>query len=415
MWHTPSRRPLKPVPRWPRQSYRLMTSLHPALPALPAHQRWFGSASGHAWTIWSHLDRSLRRTAGSLRAAERLTTWVADPYFGRVALEAELYRPTSTQGKGERESERESELLILVHGLGGSSLSGYMRAGVQAGLDAGMATLCLNLRGADEGGHDFYHAGLTADLRAVIDNPELQSFSHVYVLGFSLGGHVTLRAALEPMPARVRSVAAICPPLDLAASARAFDRIGLWIYRRHVLSGLKVMYRRFRELKPSPEQPRLDELAKRLPTLEEAWRITSLQVWDERIVAPRHGFPSRQHYYTSQSVGPHLCSSTLPSLVVTTRWDPMVPWNTTAAYLQCQGASETQLVYGAARLPLYALAPNVQHGQLLTGGHVAFPASRVDAAQSTTLLHAVVQWLVRHRATSSGRPASDAEAFIPKS
>ena len=93
--------------------------------------------------------------------------------------------------------------------------SRYARVGAGEALAAGMSCLRLNLRGADLEGEDFYHAGLTADLHAALADPALERYERVHLLGYSLGGHVVLRWATESGDARVRSVAAICPPLDL--------------------------------------------------------------------------------------------------------------------------------------------------------------------------------------------------------
>jgi pimeloyl-ACP methyl ester carboxylesterase len=62
------------------------------------------------------------------------------------------------------------------------------------------------------------------------------------VLGFSLGGHVTLCHALRPSDARLRAVASVCAPLDLAAGCSAIDHPRAAVYCGHVLAGLKEIY-----------------------------------------------------------------------------------------------------------------------------------------------------------------------------
>ena len=354
---------------------------NPSIALLSSWQGFVGPASGHLWTIWGHLERGLSPSVGV--DAESFATWVTDPHLARVRLTGILNHARTTSS--------EKRLLVLVHGLGGSSRSGYMRAAAQVALESGFTTLSLNLRGADDHGSDFYHAGLSADLRAVLEHPSLTEFSQVYVLGFSLGGHVTLRTALGPLPQRVRAVAAVCPPLDLAASARAFDERSLWIYRRHVLNGLKAMYRRFRQTSESSSISPSHFAA--LPSIERAMRISSIQEWDARIVAPRHGFSSRDEYYTTQSVGHQLKTIARPTLLVTTRWDPMVPWTTTEPFLQCSDPPHDSFGFASYTLPLRALSAHVHHAELLTGGHVAFPRARDRMQQPSTLLHAVIQWL----------------------
>ena len=53
---------------------------------------------------------------------------------------------------------------MIVHGLGGSATSYYARKAALAAAHAELDSLRLNLRGADRGGADYYHAGLTEDL-----------------------------------------------------------------------------------------------------------------------------------------------------------------------------------------------------------------------------------------------------------
>lgn len=253
---------------------------------------------GHVRTVGPFLSRSIRpEVRPSTRFWER--EWPAAE--GTVRLSGEWL---------DCESE---DVLVVVHGLGGSSASGYMALALHAAARQKRSCLLLNLRGADRQGQDFYHAGLTEDLARVVQSPELSSFRKIDLLGYSLGGHVVLRYATEQVDARVRSVAAVSSPLDLARSAEAFDQ-GRWnIYRSHVMGSLHEMYTAAYQRRPGPV----------LPT--EARKIQKIREWDERIVAPRYGFASAQDYYDSVSVAPRLTSLSVPSLYVGSPADPMVP------------------------------------------------------------------------------------------
>ena len=134
------------------------------------------------------------------------------------------------------------ELAVIVHGLGGDSERAYVLEAAHAAAADGLSSLRLNLRGADRRGPDFYHAGLTTDLQAVLMSPELALYERIFFLGFSLGGHMVLRFAIESEAPRFVSVAAICAPLDLDAAAVAIDRPDCWAYRRQVLASLVEIY-----------------------------------------------------------------------------------------------------------------------------------------------------------------------------
>ncbi|MEM7585497.1 MAG: alpha/beta fold hydrolase [Acidobacteriota bacterium] len=135
-----------------------------------------------------------------------------DPRLGQVRLTGAL-----TEVPGSR------KLVVLVHGLGGSCDSSYMLRAASLAEQLGVSALRLNLRGADRQGADLYHAGLSRDLDAVLSSPAFRGIEEVLLLGFSLGGHISLRYALADHDPRLRAVAAACTPRDLDCSVTAVD------------------------------------------------------------------------------------------------------------------------------------------------------------------------------------------------
>ena len=238
----------------------------------------------------------------------RLTGWLSDPGDGAGAAEdaGTPAAPTAPPVGGR-------PLVLLVHGLGGDAESHYVRRAAAAALATGWACLRLNLRGSDRLGEDFYHAGLSADLHAALASPELAGYAPLYALGFSLGGHLVLRLATEPTDPRLAAVAVVAAPLELAPCAEAFDRPRRALYRAYLLAGLKAIYDAVAARRPVP-----------LPA-DQARRIRFIQEWDERIVAPRHGFAGAADYYRRESVAPRLGDLHLPALLVAAEDDPMVP------------------------------------------------------------------------------------------
>jgi uncharacterized protein len=240
-----------------------------------------------------------------------------------------------------REYPGARSLLLVVHGLGGSAASHYAIPAALAAEADQMSCLRLNLRGADLNGADFYHAGLTADLRATVASVPSR-YEEIYLLGYSMGGHVALRYATEVDDARVRGVASVCAPLDLDRSATDFDRPVRAFYRHHVLSGLKAIYgavgKRRRVAFP----------------VQAAMRIGKIRSWDRHVVAPRFGFTSAEDYYARVSAVFALSSIARPTLIVAARADPMVPEET-------------------LRPALRNCSSSVDWRWVDRGGHVAFP------------------------------------------
>jgi len=285
---------------------------------------------GHLWTV---LPRLRRRTVGL--TDERWEGTVVDPDRGSVPLRGWL-----------RHSIDKRTLVVLVHGLGGSSQSPYQVATAAACQEIGAATLRLGLRGSDGDAPDFYHAGLTADIAAALASSELADYQRVVLLGFSLGGHVALRYATDAHDPRLAGVGAVSAPLDLRLAQQSFDRPApaAWPYRVYILGRLKRIYAQIATHGAVPTP------------VERVQRVRMLREWDSLTVVPRFGFASPEDYYDSQSVGPRLSQLDVPALLVACPADPMVPAASIAA-----AAAAADGVLDLRWVP--------------RGGHVAFPAS----------------------------------------
>jgi predicted alpha/beta-fold hydrolase len=312
--------------------------------------------AGHFWTIAPVVRHRL-----SPRVAPVSTPWelaLDDARYGTVMLRGLL-----------RDVPGSDAAVVIVHGLGGTFENHYCISAALAAEQLGVSSLRLALRGADRDGEDLYHAGLAADLHAVLRSPALARFTRLYVLGFSLGGHVTLRAALtaaSERDPRLRAVAAICAPLDLELSAVHIDGPRARIYRRHVLTGLKEMYEavaRRREL-PTP--------------LERVLAVRTIREWDALAIVPRFGFGTVERYYAEMSVGPALAQLALPALLAQHRADPMVPPHAYERHL--------------ARKP-----DALELRWLPAGGHVGYPSDVSLGEQGPLGVEAqAISWLLRH-------------------
>jgi predicted alpha/beta-fold hydrolase len=285
---------------------------------------------GHAWTIAPPLRELLVRRTRAPEATPWSTTLV-DPWRGEVQLTGALRVPPDA-----------SQLCVLVHGLGGSHDSYYVRQAAAALHARGLATLALSLRGADRSGTDIFHAGLTVDLEMALSSPGLAPFEAVHLLGFSIGGHYVLRWALEPTDARVRSVAAVCAPLDLGSVQRCNDARRGAFYRHYVLGGLKEIH------------AACALRGRGVAEHSSVRRVRTFRGFDELVVVPRFGFRSVDEYYESMSVGSRAGELRLPSLLVLSDGDPMVPSPTVTPWLP---AAEGALI-----------VRRTEHG-----GHLSFP------------------------------------------
>lgn len=225
---------------------------------------------------------------------------------------------------------------LIVHGLGGSTRSAYARRMARAVVEAGFHAVSVDLRGSGESrasSRSLYHAGLTEDPAAALaDIARDDRVASVLLVGFSLGGHVALRLAAEwgeRVPERVAGVVAVCPPLDLAETSRRIERPAMTPYRAYLLRGLVANAIALAERDPAAVPISIREL-RALPTIA---------AFDERVIAPMHGFRGAEHYYATQSVGPRLGDVVVPTTVIATEDDPMVPADTLRPFLARSGGA----------------------------------------------------------------------------
>ncbi len=255
---------------------------------------------GHVWTVWPHV-RDLARPPRAPQLGRPWHCYASDEIHGAVRLSG-IYHPRPGA----------EAIALIVHGMGGSAESSYCRRTSAAADALGMASLRINLRGADGSGEDLFHVGQWSDLRAALDTPEIAQYRVAVAIGFSLGGHSVLRLATED-PGQLAAVAAVCSPLDLAASVDHIDSPKISrLYREHLLSGLREMYAAVAAREALPLEP-ADVMA-----------IQRVRQWDERVIVPRFGFSSTEEYYRRECVAPRLAALRVPALYLGSADDPMI-------------------------------------------------------------------------------------------
>lgn len=309
--------------------------------------------AGHLRTI-GHLLRNLLLPPAAPPAVRWLGV-LQDPVSGRIEVTGWL-----------TPEQKASTLVILVHGLGGSADSPYLRHAAQVASALGIATLRLNLRGADAKAGDFYHGGLTAELHAAVNDRALAGYERIAVLGYSMGGHVALRFAAEVEERRVAAVAAVCAPLQLSTVAEDFDRPSRALYRFWVLRHLR---RCFLEL---------ERAGVRLPSPYRAIRrARTFRGWDGLTVVPRFGFADADDYYARASAAAVLHRLRVPCLLVASEIDPVITPRAIEPYLP--GHAEVRAMVGElGRVSRDCAHPGRPAACTVLwhagAGHVAFPA-----------------------------------------
>ncbi|HLJ51550.1 MAG TPA: alpha/beta fold hydrolase [Bryobacteraceae bacterium] len=213
--------------------------------------------------------------------------------------------------------ERSSDsLALIVHGLAGSATSRYCAMAAEAAYRAGYDSFRISMRGADMSGEDIYHAGLSSDIAALLSDSRFSHYRRIVLLGYSFGGNIALRSALDNVDSRLAAVAAICPPLDLAAVMNACDTPSRFVYKRAINVGLNRAY------------AQVEARGRAVTPFRLVAQARQCSDWNEAAIVPRFGFRSVQDYYEQVSVIPDLHRLKVPCLVVAASNDPIVPAHT---------------------------------------------------------------------------------------
>jgi uncharacterized protein len=212
-------------------------------------------------------------------------------------------------------------LLVLFHGLEGSSNSHYAQAFASVARARGWGYAVPHFRGCSGAinlAPRAYHSGDHEEIDWILRRLRQQHPGRpLLVTGISLGGNALLRwAGVHGRDARsvVSALAAVSSPVDLGAAGAAIDRgFNRHVYARMFLRTMKVKaeakWRQFPGL--------FDVAAVR--------RARTLRAFDDAFTAPLHGFRNVDHYWSSASAKPHLAHVGVPALVVNARNDPFIP------------------------------------------------------------------------------------------
>jgi hypothetical protein len=266
-------------------------------------------------------------------------------------------------------------LLVLFHGLEGSSASHYAVAFAGFAAAHGLAFAVPHFRGCS-GELNYapraYHSGDFQEIDWVLKRLAAEVPGRpVLAVGVSLGGNALLRWAGEfgeSASGTVRAVAAVSSPLDLAAGGHAIGRgFNRLVYTRMFLATMVP-----KALKKLEQHPGLFDRKALLAARD-------LYTFDNLFTAPLHGFRDTEDYWQRASAKPLLGAVRVPALLLNARNDPFVPPSSLPSAQQV-----------SASVTLW------QPGH---GGHVGFPsASGLFALPGhvRAMPEAVGRWLLSH-------------------
>jgi uncharacterized protein len=260
-------------------------------------------------------------------------------------------------------------LLVLFHGLEGSSQSHYAQAFAHCAHRCGLAFAVPHFRGCSGEinlAPRAYHSGDFEEIDWILQRLRASTPRPLLVVGVSLGGNTVLRWAQEAggHATQVASaVVSISAPVDLTASGNAIGRgFNRLVYTRMFLRSMK---------------PKAMQKLAQYPGLFNADKLLAartLYEFDNVFTAPLHGFKNTADYWHKASAKPHLAGLRVPSLLVNAQNDPFIP----ATSLPQQGTTGSHVTLWQPR----------------HGGHVGF-AQGPWPGHVNALPEAVIGWMAQ--------------------
>jgi predicted alpha/beta-fold hydrolase len=271
-------------------------------------------------------------------------------------------------------SDSAKPLLVLFHGLEGSSSSHYAEAFADWAVQNKCDLAIPHFRGcsgtlntAPRAYHSGDHAEIDFFLRKFKQQADAAQRPGLVAAGVSLGGNALMRWAGEQgqeAQKQVKAVASICSPLDLAASGKAIgEGFNRQVYTRMFLRSMK---------------PKALAKLKQHPGLFDAQRMLDskdLYEFDNVFTAPLHGFQNTDDYWRRASALPLMANIKIPGLALNALNDPFIP---------------------ADSLPsTHSVSPCVELWQPPHGGHVGFAKGSIPG-HLKAMPEAVGTWLIQH-------------------
>ncbi|WP_299667465.1 alpha/beta fold hydrolase [uncultured Polaribacter sp.] len=208
-------------------------------------------------------------------------------------------------------------LVLLIHGLEGSSESKYMASTSNHLNKKGLDTVCFNLRSCS--GEDnlllaTYHSGKTEDVDFVIYHLlKTYNYDNLIIVGFSLGGNLTLKYLGEyqqKLSEKIKGGIAISVPIDIASAEVEMEKLKNKLYIELFFKTMKnkVLEKAFK----FPEY-KLDK--------GKLFKATKFKHLEHLYTVPVFGFKNPEDYWTKASSKPYISKIDRPTLLINAKDD----------------------------------------------------------------------------------------------
>ena len=211
----------------------------------------------------------------------------------------------------------EAPMVLLAHGMGGCSESGYMKRIARKLWKRGLKVFMMNHRGSGPGmglSKRLWNGGVSDDLGGVIEYmAELYPHKPIDVIGFSLSGNILLKYLGEGRsnPLIIRKAFAVSPPVDLKMSSHILSksRTGA-VFNKYYMKHIHRQGEAMAECFPDTFLP--------------SGKEKTILEFDEAYTAPAANYRDVDDYYLKCSAKRFLNNIIIPTTILCSGDDPFI-------------------------------------------------------------------------------------------
>ena len=208
------------------------------------------------------------------------------------------------------------KLVLLTHGLEGDSSRPYMLGTAKMFAKNGFDVLSWNCRscsGEMNRAFRLYNHGEIGDIESVLQYAlQKKNYDEVVLIGYSMGGNVSLKFAAVSQHPSVKKVVAFSSPLEMRTSTAILDSPSRYIYKVYFKKGIL---------------PKVKIKAQQFPNLLDMAEVERAKTWEEQqhlFFVKINGYKSIDDFYEKGSALNFIPKLKIPTLIVQAKNDPML-------------------------------------------------------------------------------------------
>ncbi|MGB0893698.1 MAG: hydrolase [Parashewanella sp.] len=220
-----------------------------------------------------------------------------------------------------KKPEENQPIVVIVHGLEGSSQSHYARRILADCQQQNIAAVVHHHRGCS-GEHNrlarSYHSGDTVDLKITLKLlKDTYPSSPIWAVGYSLGGNVLAKyQGEEAEKSLIKRCVIVSAPLQLDACAKRLEKGFSKVYQSYLIKQLQV------KVKAKATDPSMSQSIS--VQANEVAAMNTFYKMDNMYTAPMHGYLDVHDYYRRASGKQFLMAITNPTLIIHAQDDPFM-------------------------------------------------------------------------------------------